>query len=438
MLIGGGRSRDRLPPGPPAPPALQRLAWAQRPIGFAAACRDAYGDTFTVRFGRHLTLVLLCDPAAALEVFAAEPELMRRGDAPSRRWLLGETSVGVTDGDAHAASRAALRPVLAADAVARYRAAISEITLRRLERWPRDQAFALLPDLRELVRDVLVELLIGPRSAAEAARARAALHAVDEARRRARPSIPLVRRVWGPGTPTPRLRAARADLDAVLADLIAARSGDRSGHDLLSGLCAAQVAAGGNPRDGWVRDQAVTLYLTGHDLMWSALGWTFEQLIRQPAVVQDIRRETDTSGSSRLARAAVQEALRLRPPAWLTGARIPREAYAVGGYRVPAGTLLSGFTALIHHDARAFPEPTRFRPDRFLTGDAPPAWIPFGGGPRRCAAEHLALLTATTAFTTAASALHLAPAQQQPERQREVGTVFLPGEGLQVVARDCG
>lgn len=426
-----------LPPGPRLPPAAQRLAWAQRPFGFTAACRRAHGDVFTVRFGRGLTLVVVGEPALARQLLAEGPDVMRRGAAPGRLRTLGEHSVIVRDGADHAQGRAALRPALDAAVIEAHRDVVRALTLETLAALPTGAPVALLPHLRRLTDDLLLAIVFGARQEHERAPLRAAFSELLASAHRSIPSIPVVRRRWGPGIPSGRNRAALAALDRLVLEAIAARAAEpqaRREHrtDLLTLLLATTSAGGQPPSAQELRDHLVTLVLAGRDNLFSALAWSFERLVRQPAILARIA-EDATRDSPAYAEAAVREVLRLRPPSWFTGARIPLGPYRLGPHTIPAGTLITAFTALVHHHPAAFPEPEALRPERFLDGPPSGDWIPFGGGHRRCAAEQLAILAAAAAVGAAAGRYELTPPTSADELQREIGVIFLPARGAQVV-----
>jgi cytochrome P450 len=210
--------------------------------------------------------------------------------------------------------------------------------------------------------------------------------------------------------PIPLLRKgkeARAQLDAIIYGLIAERRkspGDRG--DLLSMLLLAQdeEQGGRGMTDAQVRDEAMTIFLAGHETTANALAWTWYLLSGAPDVEQQLHEEVDRVLGGRMPTVAdlprlalveqvITESMRLYPPAWIIGRRAIGE-YEVGGYTLPPRTIVLISPYVIQRDARFFEEPDRFMPARwtpeFRQALAPFAYVPFGGGTRRCIGESFA------------------------------------------------
>ncbi|MDC3960301.1 cytochrome P450 [Polyangium jinanense] len=212
-----------------------------------------------------------------------------------------------------------------------------------------------------------------------------------------------------------RTREAIATLDDVLLGVVRARRArGGGGSDLLSMLLAAEDDAGRGLSDREMRDELMTLFLAGHETTALALSYAFVLLSQHPDVEARLRAEIDanlgdalpsTENLARLpfTRATILETLRLYPPAWAIG-REAIEETSLGGYRIPKGTQLWISQWVNHRDARYFPEPERFLPDRWLGGleRALPrfAYYPFGGGPRICIGNQFSLLEATIVLAT--------------------------------------
>jgi cytochrome P450 len=221
--------------------------------------------------------------------------------------------------------------------------------------------------------------------------------------------------------PVPKLRRARmarGRLDAIIYRMIADRrssGGDRG--DLLSMLLAAQDEDdGAGMTDGQVRDEAMTIFLAGHETTANALTWTWFLLSGAPDVEARLHAEVSNALQGRLPATAdlpslpfvervVTESMRLYPPAWIIGRRAIDE-YRLNEYVVPPRSILVMSPYIIQRDPRFYPDPDRFDPDRwtpeFRAGLPKFAYFPFGGGPRQCIGESFAwmeliLLVATIA-----------------------------------------
>lgn len=212
----------------------------------------------------------------------------------------------------------------------------------------------------------------------------------------------LPRAEWTPTRTNLRLRAARRRLDAGAAAIIAerrsrnARAGGTAHHgdDLLGLLLDSGMD------DGEIRDELVTMVIAGHETVAAALAWTLMLLAEHPAAQQRVRDELHAHPGpvplvghrDRLpwTRAAVDEALRLYPPAWAISRRSHRDDQ-LGGRPVPAGTLAIISPWLVHRRPDLWPEPEAFRPERFLDGTTRTGYLPFGQGPRLCIGREFAL-----------------------------------------------
>jgi len=210
--------------------------------------------------------------------------------------------------------------------------------------------------------------------------------------------------------PLPRIRrmmAGRRRLNEVIYGLIdARRKSGAHGDDLLSMLLEAQDTEGDGTgmTDEQVRDEAMTIFLAGHETTANAMAWTWYLLSQNPSVESKLYTEVDRVLQGRLPTAAdypalgyvekvVSESMRLYPPAWLV-ARRAIAAQKLGGYDLPPRALVMTSQWVTHHDARFFADPLRFDPERwtpeFKASMPKYSYFPFGGGPRQCIGEGFA------------------------------------------------
>jgi cytochrome P450 len=225
-----------------------------------------------------------------------------------------------------------------------------------------------------------------------------------------------------------KFRRARQRIDSVMADMIARRrasSEDRG--DLLSMLLAARDTEddGSGMTDEQLRDEVVTIFLAGYETMANALTWTWYLLSQNPEVEARFHAEIDTTLQGRLptlediprlnyVERVLAESMRLFPPVWAMG-RQAAEDMEVGPFFIPAGTMLYVSQYLLQRDARYFPDPLHFDPDRFLpeqsAGRPKFSYFPFGAGGRQCIGESFAWMEGTLLLATLAQKwkLRLAP-----------------------------
>ena len=184
--------------------------------------------------------------------------------------------------------------------------------------------------------------------------------------------------------------------------------------------------------DGEIRDQLMTLLLAGHETTATGLAWTFDLLLRHPHVLERLG-EVD-AGEEAYLRAVVAESLRLRPVVPLAGRRLSEEL-RVNGHVLPPGTDVTPAIWLAHTRADRYPEPYAFRPERFLEGaPATYAWIPFGGGVRRCLGAAFAEMEMRVALAEILRRRTLRPASAAAERVARRNVTFSPRRGTRVIA----
>jgi cytochrome P450 len=247
----------------------------------------------------------------------------------------------------------------------------------------------------------------------------------------------VVHRDVGPLRPQARFEARRDAVDALLYAEIAERRAmpaqERARRkDILSMLVEAEHEDGTAMGDAEIRDELATLVLAGHETTATALSWAVDQLQRNPEVLARLRADEEDAA---YLDAAIREVLRIRPVVPVVG-RTVTEPVRIGEHDIPAGTDLAVAMIVTHHREDVYPRPARFLPERFLDGSAdavpPYAWLPFGGGVRRCIGASFAQFEmATILRVLARSSLRLA--ERRPEPMRATGVTIVPGRGVRVV-----
>jgi cytochrome P450 len=216
------------------------------------------------------------------------------------------------------------------------------------------------------------------------------------------------------------------------------RSGADRG-DLLSMLLLAQDTEGdgGRMTDLQLRDEAMTIFLAGHETTANALTWTWYLLSRHPDVEARLHAEIDSALGGRAAsvddmsalpytRMVLAESMRLYPPAWIVGRRA-MGPFQANGYTIPARSIVLMSQYTMHHDARWFPDPERFDPERFAPdrqADRPKfAYFPFGGGPRVCIGEQFAWMEGMILLATIAQRWRLRLVPDHPVAMQPIITL---------------
>ena len=206
--------------------------------------------------------------------------------------------------------------------------------------------------------------------------------------------LPPMQRDLGPRSAWGRFLRTRARADAELFALIEERRRDGAQRDdVLSLLLAARHEDGSPMAPQELRDELMTLLVAGHETTASQLAFTFERLVRTPAVLTRLTEQVAGGDGDAYVTATVQESLRRRPVLPNAAPRLVMEETEVGGRRYPAGVCLVPNAYLVHHDPAIYPDPYAFRPERFLEqSPGTYTWIPFGGGRRRCLGAAFAMV----------------------------------------------
>jgi cytochrome P450 family 135 len=432
-----------LPPGPRLPRLVQGLLMLGPAETFMRTCRRRYGKAFTMRMIMGPPSVVVSDPQLIREVFTGPPAVLRAGESNSFLGpLVGDRSVLLLDGPEHLRERKLLLPPFHGRRIARYEEIVVEATERAMADWPAGRPFALLPSLQALTLEVILRAVLGIEDDERRARftrlTRAALSPLWVSPARFVAAM-LSGRMSDRARRGQEFRARIEAMDVAVYDEIARRraEGDDAladADDVLAMLLLATDEQGVRMTDKEVRDEVVTLLLAGHETTATALAWAFERLLRHPGALRSVRDDV-ARGEERWLEAVVRETLRVRPIIPAVG-RMLSEPWQLDGHVLPAGVEVTPSAVLVHMDPRVYPDPRRFKPERFL--DRPPdtyAWLPFGGGIRRCLGASFALMEMRIVLREALGRARLEPASRRAERVVRRGIVLAPSRGARVVVR---
>jgi cytochrome P450 family 135 len=420
MLAAAPRNGPRGAPLGPRDPALsQAIRFHRHPLAVLQRCRESFGDVFVLRLAVAGPTVVVADAEAAEALLGSDPGWARAGDA--RRAVLpmaSPHSVLGGDGEVHRSARARLAALFAPEAIAAHRPEMVEIARRHARGWPRGRPIQLLSRIRALVDDVFVRLLLGVE---DEQRAKALVDALGATLRT--PGNPPLS---PPGEGDGRLGAVgqrifasrKRPLERLLAEEVEARRGGGAhGEDVLGCLLAAELST------ERILEEVVTLMMAAQEPPSIALTWTVERLARHPTLAADYLAAGEDAP---LREAVFRETLRLRPSALAVLRRLD-EPFEAAGHLLPAGTAAMVPLPLVHRNPHFFPDPERFRPQRWLAMDSVPSvYLPFGGGARRCVGEALAQAEAATIVPTILSEVRLRPLWPREERMVLRGTVLVP------------
>ncbi len=351
--------------------------------------------------------------------------------------IVGEESFMLHDDDKHMNWRRAIAPAFHGKAVQEHANLVTNIIQREVASWPQDAAIALHPKLRALtleiilrrvfpssqftsddeihaLRDLLLEMLSVTASLV-----------IPEPSLRHGPG----QRIWR------RFLRHRAEADELIYALIDKhRDTPADRGDVLTMILAARNPDGAPTSRQQVRDNVMSIILAGHETTASELAWAFQLLAHNPNVQGRLIDEIDSDAGEEYLTATVQEVLRHRPVFLFTIPRAVVKPTEIGGWTYNPPARLLGCIYLLHHDRGIYPEPDRFRPERFLDAPPPPhLWLPWGGGRRRCPGLHMAMLEMKTVLRAVLLRATVLPAGRRMERPRWRSVIVTPHAGSRVV-----
>ena len=327
--------------------------------------------------------------------------------------LLGEGLL-TAEGEPHRKHRKLLAPAFAPKRLAAYGTVMVEETQRQAERWTTGQRIDLAQEMMEMTLAIAGRTMFGADVRADAAQVSRGLELGMHAQVASLRSPIRLSYRW----PLPRhlqMRKAVKLLDDVVYRLIReGRARGTDAGDVLSILLLARDEEDGSGlTDAQVRDEVMTLLLAGHETTANALTWASYELARNPETWTKLTAEVDALGKRAITTedlpalpytlAVVEEAMRMHPPAYMTG-RQAEEPIDLGGHHLPKGSIVAINIRGIHRRADYYPAPNAFRPERMLP-DAKKIrprhhYLPFGGGPRVCIGAHFANLEGQLALAT--------------------------------------
>ena len=383
-----------LPPGPRWPALVQSVALMRFRHQFVPWMHKKYGDVFTVRVVPQASpLVFFTRPEHAKEIFAGDPDVFHAGKGNAILGpVMGEHSLLLQDGGEHRRARKLLMPAFNGAALRRYQDVVTRLAQKEVTRWTPGVPFRSLDRMNALTLEVILHVVFGVTDEQRLARLRPLVNRTVDIN-------PVVLLGWGypflqrfgPWKATVDNQRA---LDEVMYAEISERreAGDLAERsDVLSQLLAVGAEDGDRLSDAELRDQLVTLLLAGHETTATALSWSLYELGRDAAQL-DKARAAASEGNDDHLEAVMKEAMRLHPVIPMVARHLMAPA-TVGGWNLPRGTNIGPSIIVSHARSENFPDPTAFRPERFLDGQpAPNTWIPFGGGVRRCIGAGFSLM----------------------------------------------
>ena len=403
-----------IPPGPKPHFLTGHLPEMRRDLlGFYLNCARNYGDCCTMRFG--LKRVFFVNHPLLIEQVLHSRNFTKHYALRMNRLLLGNGLL-TSEGDFWLRQRRLIQPVFQRERILSYAPDMTACAERLIDSWHDGEVRDLHAEMRKLTLAIATKTLFGTDAADRSEAVGRALHdAMGTFDQRLFRIVPLPDNV--PTLGNWRIRKAIRRLDGILFGLINQRRAEGKQKDLLSILLHARHESDGSGMtDRQLRDEAMTLFLAGHETTALALAWGGYVLAQHPEAVEKLQAELRQVLGGRTPTAAdlpslpytemvVQEVMRLYPPAYAIGRQAVRPC-TIGGYPIPGGGTILMSQWVMHRDPRYFDQPERFYPERWADGLAKRlpryAYFPFGGGQRVCIGNTFALMELPLVLATIA------------------------------------
>jgi cytochrome P450 len=416
----GRRPSPRLPPGPKRWDLAALYGTVFNPEPAIVALMRQFGDPMTFRlFGPDL--LITGHPDGVRDILTADPAHFAPFGGELFGAVIGQGSILLKSGEAHRADRRLLTPPFHGARMRAYGQIIQDVALRAAAAFPRGRPFDVLHRTQDISLEVILRAVFGIIEPERVARYRGTLKEVVAAMNPLILFFPALRKsLFGLG-PWARFERVRQRIFAMLHDEIERRR-DTPGEDILGLLLSSRHEDGSALAEEDVRDHLMTLLFAGHETTALGLSWALYRLLRTPGARDRLREELAPLGTTpspeALAKlpyleAVCHETLRLHPVVPLHASRVLQQPLSVRGYEVPAGMAVGASGVVLHQREDLYPEPQRFRPERFLERTYSPfEYIPFGGGNRRCIGSAFALYEMKIVLGTLLSSgrLELSPA----------------------------
>lgn len=441
-----------LPDGPQMPRWLRMIKFISQPLKYVDDFAQTYGDTFTIRSNRSDNhLVYFSQPQALEQIFTADSRHFEVGRGNiGLKFLLGDRSFMLADGNRHQRQRQLLAPPFHGERMRAYGEEIREITQQVSNEWQIGKPFNIRKLMQEITLRVILRVVFGLNEG----------QLFEELRRSLSDLLDFIsspvmssafffrfmQKDFGAWSPWGWILQQRQKIDQLIYALLRERRAelDRDRQDILSLMMAARYDDGQAMSDEELHDELMTLLVAGHETTASALTWAFYWIDHLPEVREKLQKELNTIGVtpdlSSVAKlpyltAVCQETLRIYPIAMTAFVRIVKNPITIMGYELPEGTAIVPSIYLAHHRQEVYPQSKQFKPERFLGRQySPYEYLPFGGGNRRCIGMAFAQYEMKIVLATVLSEFQVSLVNKRPVRPVRRGLTLAAPAGMRMVA----
>ncbi|MGF1581375.1 MAG: cytochrome P450 [Gemmataceae bacterium] len=440
-----------LPPGPKGHFLTGNLGEFHKDVvGFYDKMANEYGDVVTFRLVNR-RMILLSHPDLIEEVFVHKAKhFAKKTHVLHLLWPILGNGLLSSDGDFWLKQRRLMQPMFSRQQILNYVDSFVEYTQRMVTGWNNGNGIDLFQEMTRLTLEIISKALFDAEITDDANDIGDALtvmmHSFIARWGSVTPPLPLY-------IPTPaNIRFARAikRVDKLIYRFIDdRRASHEQRNDLLSVLLRARDEDGSQMTDKQLRDEAITLFLAGHETTANTLTFALYLLATHPEAMVKVQQEVDRVVGDRPVNAedkqhltytesVIKEAMRLYPPAYVVG-RVTKTECEIGGYRFPVGTTALMSQWVMHRKPEYWDEPDTFRPERWLDGSTDAlhnfAYFPFGGGARLCIGNHFAMLESIMILVTIVKHVQGLELKEGFELTLRPVVTLKPEHGIPVIVR---
>jgi cytochrome P450 family 110 len=434
------------------PSFLQKLQWAIDPIAYMESAVKKYPDIFTAEIiGFGDTIVFVHHPQAIQEILVNEKNKFVAIGEVNKTFqpFLGDSSIIMLESESHKRRRKMLIPPFHGEQMRAHGQTICALTTKILSQLPAEKFFKASDITHEISLQVILQVLFGLYQ--------------GEGYQKIKHQIPLVMKIFhspltssyflfpflqkklGAFGPWSQFLNQRQQLDELLYAEIAERKEQNvlESIDILSQMIQARDENNEPMTDQELRDELMTLIFAGHETTATTIAWSLYWIHQNPEVREKLIQEIDSLGDSPDPMSIVQlpyltavcnETLRICPVGIATFSRAVRESVELLGHKLEPDTIVQCCIYLTHYRKDLYPEPKKFKPERFLERQfSPYEFLPFGGGIRKCIGQAFAMFQMKLVIATILSRCQLALADKRPERLQRKGLAVGPANGVNMV-----
>jgi cytochrome P450 family 110 len=448
--LTSAQTKTKLPNGPKTPVFIQIIQAMFDQFGLGEKYYKKYGNIFYTPKSLLLpAFVIFNDPKAIEKVFTADPNLFEAGNQTSFavRVLLGDNSLVVINGSQHQRHRKLLMPPFHGERMKSYGDTMIKITKQVISQWEVGKPFCIRDYTQEISLRVILETIFGLDEGEKFDRLRLALiEFLDMFNSPVKSSLlffPFLQKDLGKWSPWGKFVRQKQIIYEILNTEIDRRRNnpDTLGQDILSLMLSARDEDGQPMSDAEIRDELMTMLFAGHETTANSLAWAFYWLHYLPEIGERLKLELNsldknadgnTINKLPYLSAVVSETLRLHPVTPFVGRQL-KAPFEIMGYTFESGTSLFPAIYLTHQREDIYPEPKKFKPERFLERQfSAYEYLPFGGGNRRCLGYAFALFEMKLVLATILSQVELQLLDKRPLKTVRRGITFSPAGGVKM------